>query len=50
MLTLWLLQEDRGLTLREMLADIPHDAGAFVVYGILAFGIFLIWRGSRGKA
>jgi hypothetical protein len=44
-----LLQEG-GLTLRKVLADIPHDLPALVVYVLLGGFVFLIWRGSRSSA
>ena len=44
-----LLQEEEGLTLSEMLRDIPHDAPALVVYVLIAGFIFMIWRGNRSR-
>lgn len=38
---------DGGLTLREIAADIPHDAAAVVVYLLLGFSIWLVWWGHR---
>lgn len=38
------------LTLRDVLADIPHDAGAILTYALLAVFIGFIWAGSRNKA
>lgn len=38
-----------GLTFRNMLADIPHDAPAIVVYVLLLGSGWLIWRANRGK-
>lgn len=35
------------VTFSDLLSDIPHDAGAFVAYGMLALIIALIWAGSR---
>lgn len=35
------------VTFRDLLSDIPHDAGAFVAYGMLALIVALIWAGSR---
>ena len=35
------------LTLREVIADMPHDAGAVVVGLMLGAMIFLTWYGSR---
>lgn len=45
------LQED-GLTFREVIQDVPHDAPAIVVYAMLALFVMFIWHGSRksGKA
>jgi hypothetical protein len=37
------------LTLRGVIADIPHDAGAIVIYLLLALFIGFIWAGSRGR-
>lgn len=38
---------DDGLTLTDILSDIPHDAGAVIVYIlVLAFAGF-VWYGSR---
>ena len=37
------------LTLRDVVSDIPHDAGAMVAYALLAIFIGFIWAGSRGK-
>lgn len=40
---------DEGLTLGEILADIPHDAAAIVVYVLVGFSIGLVvWSGRRG--
>ena len=41
--------QDDGLTLREVIADIPHDVPAMVVYVIIALFVGFIWWGSRGK-
>ncbi|CAN5654464.1 hypothetical protein BH23GEM10_BH23GEM10_00540 [soil metagenome] len=39
-----------GLTLSEVVQNLPHDAAAIVVYVlIISFGAF-IWYGSRQKA
>lgn len=32
---------------RFILSDIPHDAGAILVYALLLFSIGLIWWGNR---
>ncbi|CAN5824906.1 hypothetical protein BH23GEM3_BH23GEM3_18920 [soil metagenome] len=37
------------LTLREILADIPHGAPALIVYLMLVLFIGFIWYGSRSK-
>lgn len=37
------------LTLEKVIANIPHDAGAFLAYGILALFVAFIWVGSRPK-
>jgi hypothetical protein len=42
-----MIQAD-GLTLREVIWDIPHDASAMVVYAIIAVFVGFIWLGSRG--
>ncbi|HUE96929.1 MAG TPA: hypothetical protein VMN39_09725 [Longimicrobiaceae bacterium] len=47
MLSLILLLE---LTLREVIANIPHDAGAVVAFAVLALFVGFIWIGSRPKA
>jgi hypothetical protein len=41
------IQEGSGLTLREVIADIPHDGPAFVVYFLLVVFVAFIWHGSR---
>ncbi|HSJ06913.1 MAG TPA: hypothetical protein VK936_09430 [Longimicrobiales bacterium] len=43
-----LLLQDDGLTLGEVLRDIPHDPAAFVVYTLVVVFLWLIWKGSRG--
>jgi hypothetical protein len=40
--------QDDGLTLREVIADIPHDVPAMVVYVLIALFVGFIWWGSRG--
>ncbi len=44
-----LIQEsgDGGLTLDSVLRNLPHDAGAIVVYVLLLAFIGFIWYGSR---
>jgi hypothetical protein len=44
-----LLLQDDGLTLGEVLRDIPHDPSAFVVYTLIILFLGLIWKGSRGR-
>ena len=38
-----------GLTLERVLSDIPHDAGAMVIYVLIALFIGFIWYGNRAK-
>lgn len=38
-----------GLSLTEVIADIPHDPAAFVVYALLFVMCWFIWKGSRSK-
>ena len=38
-----------GLSFAEVLRDIPHDAGAMVVYALLLAFVGFIWYGSRRK-
>lgn len=38
------------LALREVLADLPHDAGAGIVLILLLALIGFVWHGSRGGA
>jgi len=38
----------QGLTLQDVIDDLPHDAGAFIVYTLLLLFIASIWYGSRG--
>ena len=44
-----LLAAQSGLTLHEIIADIPHDGPAFVVYAMLLVFIGMIWRASRPR-
>jgi len=39
-----------GLTFGKILADIPHDAAAIVVYLLIAVSIIVVWRANRPKA
>jgi hypothetical protein len=43
------MQDDGVLTLREIVAEIPHDPAAFLVYALMAVSLYLVWRGSRRK-
>lgn len=40
------VQQD-GLTWREVVANLPHDGPALVVYVLVALFIGFIWHGSR---
>lgn len=42
--------QDNGLTLREVISDIPHDGPAMIVYVLIAIFVGFIWWGSRGDA
>jgi len=44
-----LLQEGEGLTVGELLRDIPHDLPALIVYILIGGFIGLIWLGNRSK-
>ena len=39
-----------GLTLERVLRDIPHDAGAMIIYVLIALFIGFIWYGNRQKS
>ena len=39
-----------GLTLERVLSDIPHDAGAMIIYVLIALFIGFIWYGNRQKS
>lgn len=39
--------EGSGLTLKQVLQDIPHDAGAIIVYLLIAGFAFMLWYGNR---
>jgi hypothetical protein len=41
---------DDGLTLGEVVRDLPHDAGAIVVYVLMLGFIGLMWYGNRRKS
>lgn len=38
---------DEGLTLHEIVASVPHDAAAAVVYTLVGASAWLIWWGNR---
>ena len=38
---------DPGLTLAKLVANIPHDLSAMVVYAMLFGSALFIWRASR---
>ncbi|MFW6088293.1 MAG: hypothetical protein ACODAB_00985 [Gemmatimonadota bacterium] len=38
---------DQGLTLAELVANIPHDPSAMVVYAMLFGSVLFIWRAGR---
>ena len=45
-----LLQTDGdGLTVGEIVRDIPHDPAAVFVYVLVLGFVFLIWYGSRRR-
>jgi hypothetical protein len=44
------MQADEGLTLREVITDIPHDVPAMVVYVMIAVAVYVLWRSNRKKA
>jgi hypothetical protein len=50
MLSIAILVQGQELTLGRVLADIPHDGPAVLVYVLLAVSGYLIWRGSRRKS
>lgn len=41
--------QDDGLTFGDVLRNLPHDAGALVVYGLVIAFVGFIWHGSRQK-
>jgi hypothetical protein len=43
------VQQEDLLTLRDVLADIPRDIEAILVYLMFAGFIYIIWWGSRSK-
>lgn len=40
---------DPGLTPAELVANIPHDLSAMVVYAMLFGSALLVWRAGRSK-
>jgi len=47
MALLRVLQSTDHITLHQILADIPHDVPAFVVYAMIIASLGLIWRVNR---
>jgi len=43
------VESDQGLTLEKLVANIPHDASAVVVYAMLLGSALLVWRAGRSK-
>lgn len=49
----YVLQEaaaDNGLTLGEMLSDIPHDGAAIFVYILITMALVFVIRAGRKKS
>jgi hypothetical protein len=44
------LIQDDGLTFREVISGIPHDAGAVLAFILIALFVGAIWMGSRNTA
>jgi hypothetical protein len=42
--------QDDGLTFREVISGIPHDAGAVLAFVLIALFVGAIWLGSRNTA
>jgi hypothetical protein len=38
------------LTLQGVVADIPHDAAAWITYALLALFLAFLWSGTRKSA
>lgn len=38
------------LTLQGVVADVPHDAAAWITYVLLALFVAFVWSGSRSRA
>jgi hypothetical protein len=49
MLLIRSLAQDGGGSIGRILANIPHDAAAFIVYILIGGSLYLVWRGSRPK-
>jgi hypothetical protein len=43
------LQAERGLTLTEVVRDLPHDGPSLVVYTLVLLFVAMIWVGSRKR-
>jgi hypothetical protein len=39
-----------SLTLKEIIAGIPHDVGALIAYSVLVAFVSFIWYGSRSRS
>lgn len=40
---------DDGLTIAEVVANIPHDGAAIVVYALVIGSVALVWRAGRSR-
>lgn len=40
---------DEGLTIGEIVANLPHDASAFVVYGLMFGAVAFVWIAGRSS-
>ncbi len=38
------------LTLQGVVADLPHDAAAWITYALLALFLVFLWSGTRKRA
>lgn len=38
------------LSFQGVVADIPHDAAAWITYALLALFVVFVWSGSRNSA
>lgn len=43
------LQESDGLTVGDVIRDIPHDGAAIVVYLFIGAFVYAIWRANRRR-